>query len=169
MNNLDYRLVRPSEDEQVVYLQVRMQDAFGVEPPQPPDHLQPHPLDVFWYWCFFIFSIRSSASFNILCTSIITLVSKFCGRGICPIPPAGAPEYFRFMEFPRSNSIRLCLSPRRTENFKFIFKRVIDKLRTEIIKFKLILMRRFLINFYISFLICMVAHTKPVRFWSAPL
>ena len=35
ITNLDRRLVRPSEDEQVVCLQVPMQDAFVVEPPQP--------------------------------------------------------------------------------------------------------------------------------------
>ena len=47
LTNLDHRLVRPTEDEQVVCLRVRMQDAFVVEPLQPPDHLQPQPLDVF--------------------------------------------------------------------------------------------------------------------------
>ena len=36
---------------------------------------------------------------------------------------------------------------------------VIQKMMTEIRKFKFILMRRFLINFYISFLKSIVAHT----------
>ena len=53
ITNLYHRLVRPCEDEQVVYLQVPIRDAFVLEPPQPPKHLlQPHALDLFWYWCF---------------------------------------------------------------------------------------------------------------------
>ena len=103
---------------------------------------------------FFIFSIRSSGSFDILYTSIITVVYRFFWSWDLPHShTACAPEYFRVVEFPRFRSIRLCFGPRRIENVLFIFKRVIQKMKTEIRTSTLILNRRNLINFYLSFLL----------------